>query len=81
MYWSFTIPDNGLNYSYSLRNLDGYCRIDREGVVVLDITKYHNHRYDLQGFFYAKKVIVGPYSYRTKKELFAAVQNFLREYL
>lgn len=77
----FSIPHNGLNYSYSLRNLDGYMRIDRDGVVILDITKHHNHRYDLQGFFYAKKIIVGPYSYRSKKELYGAIQKLLQELL
>lgn len=81
MCWSFTTPDHGLNYSYSLRFLEGYTRIDREGVVILDITKHHNHRYDLHGFFYAKKVIIGPYSYRTKKELYGAIQKFLQELL
>lgn len=81
MYWSFTIPHNGLNYSYSLRHLDGYMRVDREGVVILDIVKYHDHRYDLHGFFYSKKIIVGPYSFRTKKELYGAIQKLLQEHL
>ena len=81
MYYGFNIPCNGLNYHYSLRNLEGYKRIDCPGVAILDISKHHNHRYDLHCFFYEKKAIVGPYSYRSKKELCSAILKFLQEYL
>lgn len=81
MYWSFTINDKGLFYTYSLEHLDGHYRVDRPGIVILDISKYHNHRYDLHGFFYEKKSIVGPYSFRSKRELLGAIQKLLQQYL
>ena len=75
------IARNGMTYVYDLLRYCDRERIDCDGVVIFDIVKYHNHRYDLHGFFYAKKVIVGPYSFKSKKELYGAVQKLLQEYL
>ena len=76
MKFRISIPIPGERYSYRCFLLSfnsPYERIDFPGVVILDIVKHHDHRYDLQGFFYEKKVIVGPYLFRSKKELYGVI--------
>lgn len=77
----FFIKHNGLNYYHSLCNLYDYNIIDHEGTVFLHFVKHHDHRYELHGFFYAKKLLVGPYFFRSKRELYGAIQKLLQELL
>lgn len=81
MRYSITIPDGARLWCYSILPFGDFQRIDVDGVVILDICKFHNHRYDLQAFFYARKHIVSCRSFSTKKELYGAIQNLLQEYL
>ncbi len=75
------IPAENTTYVYDILRYNDYQRIECDGIVILDICKYHNHRYDLHGFFYARKAIVGPFSFKSKKELHGAIQKLLQEYL
>lgn len=82
-----------MRYNINIRALDGslwgyvllpygnFQRIEVPSVVVFDIVKYHSHRYDLHGFFYLNKRFVGPYSFRSKSELYGAIQKCLQENL
>lgn len=75
------IPCDGMLYCYNLLPSGGYQKIVRDGVVVMDIVKHHDHRYELSAFFYAQKKIVWPRSYSTKTELYGAIQKLLQENL
>ena len=72
---------DGVCHCYPLYLSGGFQRIDCPGVVVLDIWKIHDHRYELRGFFYRQKIILADRTYKTKKELYGAIQFFLQEYL
>lgn len=80
MRYSILIPYNGVCYSYRLF-CSQYDRIELPGVVIFDISEIHVHRYDLQAFFYDRKVIISNRSYRSKKELHGAIRKLLQEYL
>lgn len=69
MTYYIKIPVGDRVYCYKLLPFGDIQRIECHGVVILDIYKHHNNRYDLLGFFYDQKVIVGPFMYRSKKEL------------
>lgn len=81
MRYSFTIPHDGYNWSYTLLPYGDYQSIDLEGVVFMQIFKVHDHRYDLQAFFYRTKTIFSCQSYCTKKELYGAIQKLLQDKL
>lgn len=81
MKYSIIVPRGTERWYYSVLPFGDYQRIDVDGVVIFDIYKYHNHRYDLQAFFYARKVIVSNRSFSSKKELHGAMQKLLQEYL
>ena len=78
---SINIPCGDCDCYYRLLPAGDYQRIDVEGVVIFDIHKVHDHRYDLKAFFYANKVIVSTCSYSTKSKLYGAIQKLLQEYL
>lgn len=80
MKYEVCIPHNGSLYSYRLLLRDSQ-RIELQDVVILDICKVHNHRYDLCAFFYRQKIICNTRSFGTKKELYGAIQKLLQEYL
>lgn len=75
------IPHDGTIYRYFLFDNCDFQVIDFPNVVILEITKVHDHRYVLCGFFYRTKVILRPCSYGTKKKLYDAIQKLLQEYL
>lgn len=79
--YSIIVPRGTENWLYYILQFSDYQRIDVDGVVIFDVHKIHNHRYDLQAFFYANKVIVSLRSYSSKKELHGAMQKLLKEYL
>lgn len=81
MRYSIIVPRGSERWCYSVLPYGDYQRIDVDGVVIFDICKYHNHRYDLQAFFYSKKVIISFRSFLTKKELHGAMQKLLQEFL
>ena len=56
-------------------------RIEVENVCIIDVYKIHDHRYDLKAFFYKKKYITYQKSIRSKKELYRAIQNLLKQNL
>lgn len=74
------IPYNGIIHSYRIF-LSKFERVELPGVCILDISSYHVHRYDLQAFFYADKVICSTRSFRSKGELYGAVQELLQKHL
>lgn len=70
-YWLYTILPHGRNFQ----------KIVVEGVVVFDIYKHHDHRYDLDAFFYTSKRIVSGRTYTSKSKLHGAIQKLLQEEL
>lgn len=80
MRYEVRIPHNDTLYCYRLLPAD-YQRIDLSDVVILDIWKIHDHRYDMCAFFYRQKIICSTRSFSTKKELYGAIQKLLQEYL
>lgn len=81
MRYDVHIPYNGWDYRYSLLRGSNYQSIDLDGVLFMQIFKIHDHRYDLQAFFYRTKTIINCQSYGIKKELYGAIQNLLQKYL
>lgn len=78
---NINIPKDGSLWCYHLLPFGDYQRIDCEGVVIFDIWKIHNHRYEMHAFFYSRKIIVPLSSFSTKRELYGAMQKLLQEYL
>ena len=81
MRYVIQIPHDGSLWCYPLLECGNYESIDLEGVVFMQICKIHDHRYDLQAFFYRTKHIHSCQSYGTKKELYGAIQKLQQEYL
>lgn len=81
MRYTVYIPNGSGYYSFPLLSSSDYQRIRVPGVVIFDLYKVHNHRYDLKAFFYRSEVIVSTRSFRTKKELYGAIQILLQEFL
>lgn len=81
MDYYFTISFGGHNWRYRLLPYDNYQVIDVDGCVHLRIFKSHNHHYELAGFFYRSKRFVYPRVFRSKRELFGAIQKLLQEEL
>lgn len=81
MRYTFIVPRGAERWSYTLLGHSDYQRIDVDGVVFMQIWKIHDHRYDVQAFFYRTKTIISCRSYGTKKELYGAVQKLLQEKL
>ena len=84
MYYNLTIPDeNGRKYHFNF-NFSEYSmshRYEVKDVCIIDVYKFHDHRYDLKAFFYKKKRITYRENIRSKKELYGAIQNLLQENL
>lgn len=79
---SITVPRGSENYNFTiLPGKRNFQKIVVEGVVVFDIYKHHDHRYDLDSFFYASKRIVSGRMYTTKSKLYGAIQKLLQEEL
>lgn len=81
MDYTFIIPHNGRNYYYSLLRNEDFQSVLLEGTIYLDISKYHNHRYVLAGFLYKYPKYIYPKEFKTKKELYNAIQKLLQELL
>ena len=56
-------------------------RYEVDNVCIIDVWKAHDHRYDLKAFFYDKKYITYEKNIRSKKELYSAIQNLLKQNL
>lgn len=74
--------DGSSYWCYNLEFLYDNCkRMDVKNVCIIDIFKYHNHRYDIQCFFYKTKRIYYRERIGTKKELYYVIQKLLEENL
>lgn len=51
------------------------------GVCVFDFVKYHNHRYEFLAFFFSDNSIIFRGPFRSKSNLYGAVQKLLQEKL
>lgn len=78
---SFTIPDSGHNYSYSLLSYSDFQLIDHYGVIYLAIHKIHDHKYELCAFIYKSRHYIRPCYFNTKSKLYGAIQKLLQEEL
>ena len=81
---TISIPDEqGWNHSFRLnfKSWSKHQRIEVKDVCIIDISKFHDHRYDLRAFFYKKKHITYQENIRSKKELYSAIQNLLQQNL
>lgn len=81
MRYFICIPHDGSRFYYPLLYHSDFQCIDVDGVVLLYIWKIHNHKYQLEGFFYSSKVIISCRTFGTKQELYGAIQKLLQEYL
>ena len=84
MYHPINIPNkDGSFYSFSLSFSEHRKskRIEVSNVCIIDIYKWHDHRYDFRAFFYTKKHITYQENIRSKKELYSAIQKLLQENL
>ena len=78
------IPDKtGWKHVFDLKFYDGrtYNRYEVKDVCIIDVSKRHDHRYDMRAFFYDKKIITYQENIRSKKELYSAIQKLLQEIL
>lgn len=66
-------------FSLKLRTGEPYV-MDVPGVCYFRVYKYHDHRYELAYFIYNPRRL-GFCDYYTKKDLFSAIQNLLKEFL
>lgn len=78
---TLSIPSGDHIYYFRIPVDFNSCRIEVPGVVIIDLFKVHDHRYDIQAFFYNEKVICSSRSFRSKTELYGAIQKLLQEYL
>lgn len=81
MDYVINVPRGSTYWSYPLLSGSDFQKIVVEGVVVFDIIKHHNHRYYLDAFFYSSKRIVSGFSFRSKRDLYGAIQKLLQEEL
>ena len=58
------------------KNID-YFRFQEQDLFIIDIHKYHSHRYDIKCFFYKEKYIYYRERITTIKELFDVIQKLL----
>ena len=73
---------DGYYHCFDLRfRCSDYTRMDVDNVCVIDVYKYHNHRYDIKAFFYKTKYVFYRECISTKKELYDVIQNLLKENL
>ena len=52
-----------------------------DNVCIIEVFKFHDHRYDLKSFFYKTEHIYCYDGFRSKKELYSAIQKLLQENL
>ena len=78
------IPDNnGQKWFFRLNfsNYSPHKKIKVNNVCIIQIYKFHDHRYDIKCFFYKKEYIYYQERIRSKKELYSAIQELLQENL
>ena len=83
MYLDIHIPGaKGFTHCFDLSFRGAkYKRMEVEDVCVIDVFKFHNHRYDIKCFFYSKRYIFYRECIVTKKELYNVIQKLLKENL
>lgn len=81
MEYRFSIPFNGCNWCYSLLSCGDFQVIFVSGFCDLRLVKNHNHSYELAGYFFISRHYVYPCVYKSKRELFGAIQKLLQEEL
>ena len=84
-----------MNYRISIPTIEGFLKIfyldfceyrmsrkfKVDNVCIIEVFKIHDHRYDLKCFFYKTEYIYCYDEFRSKKELYGAIQNLLQENL
>lgn len=76
----FSVKLNGVHYCFNFFPSD-YHRFYLEDEFIIYVSKVHNHRYFFKAFFYRSKSIYVSSSFRSKTELFSAIQNMLEDEL
>lgn len=56
-------------------------RIEVPNVCIIDLYKWHDHRYSCNAFFYGSKRIISSLECNSKYKMYCAVQNLLQEFL
>lgn len=84
-----------MNYRISIRTIEGFSKVfyldfceykmsrkfKVDNVCIIEVFKFHDHRYDLKCFFYKTEYIYCYDGFRSKKELYSAIQKLLQENL
>ena len=72
---------NGSNYVWSPLSYSDYDSIIVPSVCVIHCWKVYDHKYGLEAFFYFSHNIYSTCYYRSKSELFGAIQFLLQKEL
>lgn len=75
------VQKDGVIYSFGFLNGGTFKRIIFENEFIIDLFKVHNHSYSFKAFFYNSKFIYSRTHYNSKRKLFCAVQEVLKEEL
>ena len=68
-------------FTYSLLPSGDRQVISLTDIIYLDIVKYHDHCYAFSAFCYKRRHLAWAREFRTKKELYGAIQKLLQVYL
>ena len=73
-------PDGCFHHFY-FGFLDGqrYQRFEVNGVCIIDVYKHHSHSFDLKAFFYKDKYIYHHDNFKSKKDVYSAIQSLLED--
>ena len=57
-----------------------YQRFEVPDVCIINVYKHHAHNFTLEAFFYKKKHIYYRSNFRTKKDVYSAIQSLLEDF-
>lgn len=84
MRYTICVPLDKSSSSFFVFNLDFHGAVKRvvvPDVCIINLFKIHDHRYDLEAFFYSTQFIFSRSSFSTKKKLYDVIQKLLQEFL
>ena len=81
MRYLVSVPRGTYFSTFTLLPYGDFQHVSVDGVVVFQISKFHNHFYAFDAFFYSSKRIYSGRRYGSKKELYGAIQNLLQQEL
>ena len=77
MYFELQNIETGVVCVFEYPKNTKYVRFREQDLFIIDILKYHSHRYDIKCFFYKEQYIYYRERITTIKELFDVIQKLL----